>query len=68
MATAGSIILEIKIAADIVLAEDGRYYIDTRTTSSGEGVSEWTDGPFDTEARAGESLKWQFAVPAIEKL
>lgn len=68
MATAGTIILEITIAVDIVLAEDGKYYLDTRTRSSGEVVSEWTDGPFITEAKARESLKWQLAVPAIEKL
>jgi hypothetical protein len=68
VATAGTIILEINIAADIVLAEDGRYYVDTRTTSAGEIVSAWTDGPFDTEAKARESLKWQLAVPVIEKL
>ena len=67
MATAGTIVLEIKIAIDIVLAEDGRYYVDTRT-SSGEVVNDWTDGPFDTEAKARESLKWQLAVPVIETL
>jgi len=27
----------------------------------------WTEGPFTTEARARESLQWQFAVPVIEK-
>jgi hypothetical protein len=68
MATAGRLILEIKIAADIVLAEDGKYYVDQSTTNSGEIVSEWTDGPFDTEAKARESLRWQLAVPVIEKL
>jgi hypothetical protein len=26
----------------------------------------WTEGPFDTEAKARESLQWQFAVPFIE--
>ena len=44
MATAGTIILEIKIAADIVLAEDGKYYVDASTANSGEIVSEWTMG------------------------
>jgi hypothetical protein len=36
---------------------------DGRLTSSElrEIVSEWTDGPFDTEARARESLKWELA-------
>ena len=28
MATAGTIVFEIKIAVDIVLAEDGMYYVD----------------------------------------
>ena len=64
MATAGTIVFEIKIAADIVLAEDGKYYVDA-STSKGEEVRNWTEGPFDTEAKARQ---WQFAVPVIEKL
>jgi hypothetical protein len=68
MATAGTIILEIKITADIVFAEDGKYYVDASTTNAGEIVNEWTDGPFDTEANARESLKWQLAMPVLEKL
>jgi hypothetical protein len=67
MATAGTIVFEIKIAADIVLAEDGKYYVDA-STSKVEEVRNWTDGPFDTEAKARESLQWQLAVPVIEKL
>jgi hypothetical protein len=31
-------------------------------------VHGWTEGPFDTEAKARDSLRWQFAMPAIEKL
>jgi len=42
--------------------------VDTSAKNSGETVSEWTDGPFDSEAKARESLMWQFAVPMIEKL
>ena len=68
MATAGTIVLEIKMATDIVLGEDGKYYVDTITRNSGEIVSDWTDGPFDSEAKARESLKWQLALPVLEKL
>jgi hypothetical protein len=67
MATAGTIVFEIKIAVDIVLAEDGMYYVDASTTK-GDVVHSWTEGPFTTEAKARESLQWQFAVPMIEKL
>ena len=68
MATAGTIVLEIKIAIDIVLAEDGKYYVDAVTMKSGGTALEWTEGPFDTEVKARENLKWQVAVPVIEKL
>jgi hypothetical protein len=68
MATAGTIVLEIKIAIDIVLAEDGKYYVDAVTMKSGETALEWTDGPFDTEVKARQSLKWQVAVSVIERL
>jgi hypothetical protein len=62
MATAGTVILESKIAAEIVLAEDGKYYVDASATNPGENVSKWTDGPFDTEVKARD------AEPVIEKL
>jgi hypothetical protein len=68
MATAGAIVLEIKIAIDIVLAEDGKYYVDVITSGSGDTAQEWTEGPFNTEAKARETLKWQVAAPVIEKL
>ena len=32
MATAGRIVFEGKIAIDIILAEDGKYYVDSTTT------------------------------------
>ncbi len=67
MATAGTIVFEIKIAVDIVLAEDGKYYIDASTTK-GDVMHSWTEGPFDTERKARENLQWQFVVPVIEKL
>jgi hypothetical protein len=67
MATAGTIVCEIKIAVDIVLAEDGKYYIDASTTK-GDVMHSWTEGPFDTERKARENLQWQFVVPVIEKL
>jgi hypothetical protein len=67
MATAGTIVFEIKIGVDIVLAEDGRYYVDSSTVM-GNAVHSWTEGPFDTERKARENLQWQFAVPVIEKL
>jgi hypothetical protein len=62
MASAGTIVFEIKIGVDIVLAEDGMYYV------MGNAVHSWTEGPFDTERKAREKLQWQFAVPVIEKL
>ena len=52
MATAGTIVLEIKITMDIVLAEDGKYYVDAITSRSGDAVQEWTEGPFDKPVRA----------------
>ena len=67
MATAGTIVLEIKIAVDIVLAEDGLYYVNS-STMKGDAMHSWTEGPFDTERKARENLLWQFAVPVIEKL
>lgn len=45
MATAGTIVFEIKIAVDIVLAEDDKYYIDASTTK-GDVMHSWTEGPF----------------------
>ena len=68
MATAGTILFELKIAVEIVLAEDGKYYVDATSTKPGEIVREWTEGPFETEKKARESLQWQFAMPVIEKL
>ena len=67
MATAGTIVFEVKIAVDIVLAEDGKYYVDA-STAKGDVVHDWTEGPFDTEAKARENLQWHFAVPVMEKL
>jgi hypothetical protein len=67
MATAGTIVFEFKIAADIVLAEDGKYYVDA-SMAKGGAVHDWTEGPFDSEAKARETLQWQFAVPVLEKL
>jgi hypothetical protein len=67
MATAGTIVFEIKIAVDIVLAEDGLYYVDS-STMKGDAAHNWTEGPFDTERKARENLRWQFAVPVMEKL
>jgi hypothetical protein len=58
---------ELKIAIDVVQAEDGKFYVDATTTKAGV-VQEWTEGPFDTEAKARESLQWQLAMPAMEKL
>ena len=39
-----------------------------RCTTKGDAVHSWTEGPFTNEAKARESLQWQFAVPVIEKL
>jgi hypothetical protein len=46
MATAGTVVLEAKIAVDIVFAEDGKYYVDSTTTMDGIIVRAWTEGPF----------------------
>ena len=67
MATAGTIMFELKIAVEVVHAEDGKFYVDATTTESGI-THQWTEGPFETEAKARDSLRWQFAMPAIEKL
>ena len=68
MATAGTVIFELKLAVDIILAEDGKYYVDTVTTTAGDVVHEWTEGPFETETRARESLQWQLAIPVATSL
>ena len=68
MATAGTIVFELKIAVEVIQAEDGKFYVDAATTELGGVTHEWTEGPFDTEAKARDSLRWQFAVPVIEKL
>jgi hypothetical protein len=68
MATAGTVIFELKLAVDIILAEDGKYYVDAATTTEGDAVHEWTEGPFETEAKARECLKWQYAIPLATAL
>ena len=69
MATAGTIVLEIKIAIDIVSPKTASTTSMSITIEiSGDTAPEWTEGPFDTEAKARETLKWQVAVPVIEKL
>ena len=68
MATAGTIIFELKLAIDIILAEDGKYYLDSVTTTEGHVVHEWTEGPFETESKARECLKWQYAIPVAAVL
>jgi len=67
MATAGTIVFEGKIAVEIVLAEDGHYYVDTASSIDGEVVRQWTEGPFETEAKARECVEWQYAMPSLEK-
>ena len=68
MATAGTIVFELKMAIEIVHGEDGKYYVDASTSEFGNILHEWTEGPFDTETKARDSLRWQFAMPVIEKL
>jgi hypothetical protein len=58
-------VFEIKIAVDIVLAENG--LVDS-STMKGDAVHSRTEGRFDTERKARENLQWQFAVPVIENL
>ena len=50
MATAGTIVFEIKITVDIVLAEDGMFYVDSSTVK-GDAVHSWTEGAFTTARR-----------------
>ena len=66
-ATAGTVILELKLSVDIILAEDGKYYVDTISTTAGV-THAWTEGPFETEAKARESLQWQFAITVATTL
>jgi hypothetical protein len=54
MATAGRIVFEGKVAVDIILAEDGKYYVDSTTTMDGEVVSAWTDGLRRRKNSAGQ--------------
>jgi hypothetical protein len=68
MATAGTVVLEAKIAVDIILAEDGKYYVDSATTMDGVIVRGWTEGPFETEAKARDCVEWQYSIPMLEKL
>jgi len=68
MATAGTVIFELKLAVDIILAEDGKYYVDAVTTTEGDVVHEWTEGPFETEVEARECLKWQYTIPVATAL
>jgi hypothetical protein len=68
MATAGTVIFELKLAIDIILADDGEYYVDSVATTEGEVVHEWIEGPFETEAKARECLKWQHAIPVATAL
>ena len=44
------------------------FHMDGITSRSGDAVQEWPEGPFNTEAKARQILKWQVAVPVIEKL
>ena len=59
MATAGRMVFEGKIAIDIILAEDGKYYVDLTTTMDGEVVGAWTDGPLALGCGAGFRLRSQ---------
>lgn len=68
MATAGRIILEAKVAVDIVLADDGKYYVDSTWMVDGVIAHAWTEGPFETEATARECVEWQYSMPMLEKL
>jgi hypothetical protein len=61
-------IFELKLAVDIILAEDGKYYVDAVTTTEGDVVHEWTEGPFETEVEARECLKWQYTIPVATAL
>jgi len=68
MATAGEVIFELKLAVDIILAEDGKYYVDSVATIGGDVVHEWTEGPFEMEAKARDFVQWQFAIPLVKAL
>ena len=66
MATARTVIFELKLA--VILAEDGKYYVDAVTTTEGDVAHEWTEGPFETELKARECPKWQDAIPLATAL
>jgi hypothetical protein len=50
-ATADTVIFELKLGVDIILEADGKYYVDAVTTTAGDVVHEWTEGPFDRTPR-----------------
>jgi hypothetical protein len=51
MATAGTIVFKVETAAEIVLAEGGKYYVDAATAKLVDTTSYWTKGPLGTEAK-----------------
>ena len=63
MATAGTILFELKIAVEIVLAEDGKYYVDATSTKTGEIVREWTEEQAVGARRLAELREAALASP-----
>jgi hypothetical protein len=61
MATAGRIVLEAKIAVDIVLADDGKYYVDSTSMMDGVIVHAWTEGP--SRPRPRPAPAWSGSIP-----
>jgi len=49
IATAGTVIFELKLSVDIIIAEDGKYCVDTISTTAGVAHA-WTEGPFEAAA------------------
>ena len=68
LAIAGTIVFDVKIGVDIVLAADGKHYVNVAITKEGEVFREWSEGPFDNAAKARDGLRWQFAMQVIETL
>jgi hypothetical protein len=44
-------VFELKLGVDIILDADGKYFVEAVTTTAGDVVHEWTEGPFDRTPR-----------------
>ena len=63
MATAGTIMFELKIAVE---AEDGEFYVDATTTESGV-VHEWTEGRSTQRPRRARASDGTSPCPQLRR-